>query len=441
MACGAPRAEGFAAMSDTDKPDDQPEDQRPGDASAPALAAASAGGGDAPGRATQPGGDDDRQPSRPTGRGARGAWAVAIIALIVALLSAGDSVYLWYRSSQSLDRMHGQVTHFGDTLQNQSQQVSQRLSDFSQRLSQLSHSLSRIGDVVQTQQQQAQQLNHVQSQMGQLSHRISTLSDLLHSSERTWDLVQIQHLLVVANDRLQLNQDVRGAISALDIAQTRLAQADDPGLIPVRQAVSQELQALHQVQQVDLEGMAITLSTLAKNVTDLPLQQTVPTHYTPPSGQSESPSAKALAWWQRGLQSAEHALEHMVSIRRTEKPTPALMAPSHEFFLYQNLQLKLEAARTALLQRRTQVFRDSLQTARRWLGRYFKADSQAVQSMQQKLSAMGQQDLNPKLPDISESLQRLHQRLQKLRQAAAAPAGSGAGGEPASGQQSQGQGQ
>lgn len=399
-------------MSDTERPDEKSDEERSSEASVPASVADS----EAPGKG------EDAEPAAPASKppAARGAWAVAALALVIALASAGASAYLWYYGRQSLHRLGGDVTHVGNAVQTHSQ-----------RLSSLSQSVGHLGDELKAQQQQVRTLSQLQSRVGALSRQVTNLSDLLHSSHRAWEMAQIQHLLVVANDRLQLSEDVPGAVTALGIAQQRLAQTGDPALIPVRQSVSQELQQLRSVQQVDVAGMAITLSTLAKQVPSLPLQRSMPSFFTPQGGQGVgggASSGQETPWWQRGLQRVAQALDHMVSIRRNDKPTPALMAPEHEFFLYQNLQLKLEAARVALLQRRTKVFHDSLQTALRWLKTYFRADSKAVQSMKQQLGQMENRDLNPQLPDISESLHRLRARIKKLRDASVQQGGEASQG-------------
>lgn len=406
-------------MTDTDKPEEKSDDERSSEASVPASVADS----ESPG--TSEGTEPAASPAKP--RPARGAWVVAGLAMLVALASAGASAYLWYFGRQSLHRLDGQVAGVSNTVQTQSQ----HLSSLSQHMSSLSQSVTHLGNAVKAQQQQAQALSQLQSRVGDLSHQVTNLSDLLHSSHRAWELAQIQHLLVVANDRLQLSADVPGAITALGIAQQRLAQTGDPALIPVRQSVSQELQQLRSVQQVDVAGMAITLSTLTKQVPDLPLQRSVPAYFSPQGGQEGNGGGpkQQMAWWQRGLQRVAQALDHMVTIRRNNKPTPALMAPKPEFFLYQNLQLKLESARVALLQRRTKVFNNSLQTALQWLNTYFKADSQAVQSMKQQLGEMENRDLSPKLPDISESLHQLRARIQKLHDASVQQNGGTAQGQ------------
>ncbi len=405
-------------MSESGRPDKE----RSGDSSVPATVDApeyqetppddsDAGTEAAGGAQSQAGGEtsstsEPKEPDEPKRRRCgRGAWVVAIIAIIIALLSAGNSVYLWYRATRSMDQVKSQVA------------TQQKGHD--QRIKALQNSLSRVNQVASSQQQQSQQMQalgnrvgKVSQRMGQLSHQLSSLTELLRTDRRAWELVQVRHLLTVANDRLQLSRDVAGAATALAIAERRMAQLDDPGLIPVREAVSQELQKLRSVQQVDVSGMAIQLSTLAADVPQLPLKRSIPSHYSPQGGQKSAPAGDQ--WWQRALNSVSGAVQKMVTIRRNQKPTPALMAPSHEFFLYQNLQLKLESARLALLQRRTPVFRQTLKTARQWLDTYFKADDPGVQAMKQSLDKMTGQELKPNLPDISRSLHLLRQRLQNL---------------------------
>ena len=96
-------------------------------------------------------------------------------------------------------------------------------------------------------------------------------------------------------------------------------------------------------------------------------------------------------------------------IRRHDQPVSAMLPPSQQYFLYQNLQLQLESARLALLRQENILFNSSLETAIEWLDSFFDANDAATQNMLQTLQGIQTTNLNPAYPDISGSLSLLLQ--------------------------------
>jgi len=82
--------------------------------------------------------------------------------------------------------------------------------------------------------------------------------------------------------------------------------------------------------------------------------------------------------------------------------------------LRQILQLKLEQARLSLLRHETALFHQLLDEAAYWLTANFDAESAAVKGMLESLQNLQQADLQPSLPDISDSLRVLRQYMQSL---------------------------
>src|SRR5699024_6229017 len=85
--------------------------------------------------------------------------------------------------------------------------------------------------------------------------------------------------------------------------------------------------------------------------------------------------------WHRFVRSVENAVRSMATIRRADGTQPALLPPDQVYFLTQNLMLELRAARVALLQGDTTLYRHSLTSATAWLKQYFDGNDSAVQAM------------------------------------------------------------
>jgi len=93
-----------------------------------------------------------------------------------------------------------------------------------------------------------------------------------------------------------------------------------------------------------------------------------------------------------------------VRIRDLETADAALLAPSHAYFLRENLKLRLLAARVALLARDEISFRDDLRAAQAWLARYFDAKQRITANALATVKQLAESPVAIAVPDINASL-------------------------------------
>ena len=152
---------------------------------------------------------------------------------------------------------------------------------------------------------------------------------------------------------------------------------------------------------VAADGRVIA-SFFAQDRVNVPLKRVAPEHYSP--GSRHDTTADDLTLWQRLKASVGSLFAAIFTVRHRENGVAALLAPNQEFFLRRNLELRLTAARVALLNGDGQAFSNSVQTARTWLSGYFNVQDPGVKAAIDKLGEMQNENINPELPDISASL-------------------------------------
>jgi len=261
----------------------------------------------------------------------------------------------------------------------------------------------------------ASDTSDTQSSLKSLTARIDGLDSSLnelrqHTQEGrdAWIKAEAASLLMDADEKIALDADPVLALKALEQADARLKLLPDPRLIAVRQEIARESAALRALPAVDREGMALTLTELAAGVDKLPIKRTAPDHYQP-GGDLDAPLPAGAGFWSRFKAALARLTATLFTVRRHEMPVEPLLAPDQEFMLRRNLELKLESARSALLEREGDAFQAGTATASSWLRDYFDVRDNAVKTAVQQLDDMHQQRIAPKLPDLSRSLLMLRQ--------------------------------
>lgn len=223
-----------------------------------------------------------------------------------------------------------------------------------------------------------------------------------------WRIAEVEYLLTIANQRLNLTQDIRTAAAMLESADQRLQRIGDPALLEIRKSIKDELNALYAVQEPDLSGLAISLSSLASEVDRLPLidkeRVAVATGQIKDQAPENWKDIPAAIW---------KDIKSLVVVRRHQQPAEPLLPPAESWFLYQNLRLKLEQARLALLQRDTALLRQNLNEAETWLNTFFNEESPGVINALKTTAALSKVELQPAMPDVSGSLRQLRSLLVK----------------------------
>lgn len=290
----------------------------------------------------------------------------------------------------------------------------QRLDAFNSKIASLQSALRTTQTSLEA---EAQARKKAEAEHQALATAMASLESKLGRTTLAWRLAEVEYLLTIANDRIALEQDANTAKAILETADAKLEGLGDPALLPVRQKLSQELTALAAVPKTDITGMALALGSLAESLRDWPLvDKTAPGVL----GKPLEPKGRALTW-QEIPQAVWEDLKGLIKVRRHEQPVEPLLPPEQAWFLRENLRLKLEQARLALLRQDQALFQQILSEAMAWLKLFFDGESAAVSNAMQTLEKYHGTKLTHAQPDISGSLRELRGQIQRLGQQASRP--------------------
>jgi uroporphyrin-3 C-methyltransferase len=349
-----------------------------------------------------------------------GISRLPLVLAVVALLAVAVGLVYGYR--YWLD-MKQTLVSLNDVLAKANQEQSQ----FEQQLAQTRRYIEQQQQTIEAQQaalkkqaesiQQAKQAS--QHQSDQLYHSLAEIQTRMGGKEGQWRVAEAEYLMRVANHRLSLMDDPDTALEALKSADERLTASGDPGWSGVREIIAEETARLIALPKVDRDGISAELSALAKRVEALPLLDAGLVQGPPPAARPDTVSdvaEKGDFSYESALADFWQGLKSMMVIRHHDRPVSAMLPPEQRYFLMQNLRLKIENAKAAMMGRNQALYTDNLSSAIEWVERYFQTSAPEVSGFKSQLEGLAARQIAPEMPDISGSLRALQKRRHSINQ-------------------------
>jgi uroporphyrin-3 C-methyltransferase len=229
----------------------------------------------------------------------------------------------------------------------------------------------------------------------------SLYNDLSASRDETV-LADVEQLLLIAEQQLQLSANVKAALIAMQSADSRLERMNRPAYNGLRKAIGQDMEKLRALPEVNVTALNFQLDTLIGMVDQLPpgFQQRAGA----PAAKSAQP-AKDAAPWQKFLHELWQEVRQLVRIENTGNAEIPLLLPEEEYFLRENLKLRLLSARLALQARDGKSFRLDVAAAKSWVVRYFNVKSAGAAQALEIIGKLSASDVGLELPEIGAGLQ------------------------------------
>lgn len=327
------------------------------------------------------------------------------VVLIVAAIAYG-AFFIWQQSKsqqQLVDSLRTQIEE-----QAQATEARQQL---------LEDNLEK--EFVEQQSAIQTNLNDLAEQVDSNNARLLSLSSV---NRDEWKLQEAQYLLRLADQRILLEKDSQNALALALSADDVLREMDQADLVGVRKLLVEEIAVLKLVGVIDREGIYLRLSALANQIDAIP--------FISPLGSEEEaleedavPANETLKQKiTRKFYDLLHKLGSYVRVRDHGKTINAVLPPSEQKYLQQNLRLMLEQAQVALLRNEENIYQESLVKAQNWINQYYTLNEKAT-AVLEELQALQKEEVSPDLTNFSNSSAALTDYIAKREKMAAARRG------------------
>ncbi len=306
---------------------------------------------------------------------------------VVALIALGLSLWQWWDNRQQYLSLQ--------------QELARRLSEADATLKQNSLAVEQANDTAREAQSKVITLETKLAESQNQQVALEAMYQELSRNRDEWSLTEIEQILSIANQQLQLAGNVPGALTALQAADSRLQRLDKPQLASLRKVIDQDIQALKALPFIDLVGMSVKIDNLIAGIDTLPLLSESRASQEPDNAPPAQPSGAPFSRWTAGIW---YEIRQLVRVQNMERSDVPLLSPNQNFFLRENLRLRLMTARIALLSHDETTYKNDLNSAREWLGRYFDTQNRNVRNDDAVMRQLIDSSISIKLPDISGSM-------------------------------------
>ena len=214
--------------------------------------------------------------------------------------------------------------------------------------------------------------------------------------------VELEAAVRLAQDQAQLTGSVEPLLAALRTAERRLARSSDPRLGPVVRTVARDLERVKAASIPDTAGLLARLDQLLRQVDDLPAANDVGRDRM--AGPRDAPAPVPESWWARAWQAVLAEARDLLRVSRIDRPEASMLNAEQVFFVRENLKLRLQGARLAILARQYEAARSDLAAASTSLGTWFDPASRRTQAAATLLQQIQASTKSADLPRVDDTL-------------------------------------
>lgn len=331
----------------------------------------------------------------------RRAWLSLLNFLLILVLGAAAGYYWWQQQQVARD-----YTAAIAELKQQFAPLEQQLASKAGN-ARLDASLSPLKGEIGSLGKRIDELGLEQQGLRTSSEK---LYELFGRDKNDWQLAEVEYLMRVAQHKLILQDDFAGAAITLQAASDKIGLTGDPGLLPVRVMISEEIAELKTRKRPDLVGMALILAQLGRQARVLQPGFAIRIDET-----SAVPVEVEVSqdWFDRFIAFVDSLVEVRNEITEPSEIEASIVDVGAS--LADNLKL----ARWAVLERDARQYHLLLEQSLRLFAEFYDLDNAANSEFMAQLQDLQKMVLKPDKPDITGSLYELQRILSQRENAPA----------------------
>lgn len=316
----------------------------------------------------------------------RNPWSLKMTGVLMFLVALG-LIYVWSQQAELRKQLE----------QAQSSALESDVRKLEQRM------------MLQNQEYQASLDQYREQQQLLASNLESAQGQIQRQADNNIELLQVESILRLANNRYVLLRDVESSMLAMQQAIELLKGKSRPELIAIREQVHKELASLQSIKTVDVSSYLLTLSEMTKAVSELKLISVsqVDIAATEPK-LDDAESSWAIKWKQLLA-----ALKPVLIIRRSEQSPQFVMTSEEERLIRLVLVSRYDYVRQALLREDGGMLSVAASSAHDWLVRYFDHQQTQMQPAVKVLTELQSIRFTIDYPPIGQALKLLTQYISQ----------------------------
>jgi len=347
-----------------------------------------------------------------------GLWLFSIFNFLLIIGIFAAAAWTWYQWQQNQTN----DTDTGQKIEAKLSSVDSVIVKLNSAIAESAAELAKLnGDL---NQQNETLTNNVDSLLQQILQNAdenkalqSRVADLSGRRPADWLLAEADYLVRIAGRKLWLENDVSTAMLMMQAADSRLEDIGDPSLFPVRKLIAEDIQALHQVNPVAINSIALALSGMIPQVNNLPLNALEIPEIEDNKAQNEL--SENIGDWRSNLSKTWDSLvDDFIQIETSDKPILPYLSTKQRWLITEQLKLALSQAKSAALDEQEALYMSALQQATALVVEHFQLDDNNVKqfadALQQLQNTTIARDYPRQLKSANALKDVIEQRVQSV---------------------------
>lgn len=238
----------------------------------------------------------------------------------------------------------------------------------------------------------------------ELHSQVQTTLQQPFYQKQDWLLLKARYYLELAQINAHWSSNQEMILALLQEADRILNALSDQKLLPIRQALAQEITTLQAQPKIDIAGQLSQLDALQNLIPELPIK---PSLINPTLEKTTSEHNEPLSILEKNL----NFFKKLIVIHHNDNNLmPLLLSPFYQTMLRECIRFNLQEAQWAILQSNEAVYQLSLTQALKNIKKIFDDEENHTKSLMSQIHALQQH------PILTTSLELNDQALTQLNQ-------------------------